>query len=215
MISRNIAYKLWISNINNSNYVKSLGEFESSYIEFKNKKVTRVNLIAVAINKYETDNYSSIMIDDSSSQISVKSWNEDKKIADKISIGDVILLIGKIRQNSQSSGFYIQPEIMKKVDEKWLLARKYELENEYGKQETNIVKNEMKNEKMMIEEINVSNKSLRNKILNLIDKLDNDQGISKEELLKHTNSPLVFESVEELLKEGEIFEVNGRYKLLK
>ena len=74
MISRNTAYKLWISDINNSNYVKSLGEFEPNYIEFNNKRVSRVNIIAVVISKYETENYSSITLDDRSSQISAKSW---------------------------------------------------------------------------------------------------------------------------------------------
>lgn len=213
MISRNTAYKLWISDINNSNYVKSLGEFESSYIEFKDKKVTRVNLIATIINKYEADSYSSILIDDGSSQISAKSWHEDKKIIDKNNIGDVILLIGKIKQNSLGSGMYIQPEIIKKLDEKWLLVRKHELEKEYGKPEATETKKE--EDELIIEEVKVSNKSVRTQILNLIDKLDKDDGVSKNDILDKINSSSTNEAIEELLKEGEIFEINGRYKLLK
>lgn len=211
MISRNIAHRLWISDINKSPYNKSLGEFEPNYIEFNSKRISRINIIAVIINKYETENYSSLLIEDGSSQISVRSWNEDKKIVNKANIGDVILIVGKIRQNSMNSQLYIQPEIIRKVDEKWLLARKNELEQEYGKPRIQ----ELKEEKMIVEEINFSSKSLRNQILNIIDSSNDEEGISKQELLQKTNSPLVFDALEELLKEGEVFEVNNRYKLLK
>jgi len=61
----------------------------------------------------------------------------------------------------------------------------------------------------------VSEKSLRNKILNVIEDSSNDDGASKQEILQSTNSPMTFEAINELLKEGEIFEVNGRYKLLR
>ena len=213
MVSRNTAYRLWISGINNSNYVKSFGEFEPNYIEFNNRKISRVNIIAVVINKYETGSYSSILIEDGSSQISVKSWNEDKRIIDKISIGDTIILVKKIRQNTLGAGFYIQPEIIRKVDEKWLLARKHELEKEYGKPDKKHA--EEIDEKPLIEEIKVSNKSLRNQILNAIENFGDNNGISKQEILQSTNSSLTFDAINELLKEGEIFEVNGRYKLLK
>lgn len=215
MVSRNTAYKLWISDVNSSNYVKAFGEFESNYIEFKDKKVSRINIIATVINKYETGNYSSILIDDGSSQISVKAWNEDKRIIDKANIGDTILLIGKIKQNSLGSGMYIQGEIIKKLDEKWLLARKHELEKEYGKLELMETKPKTAEDELIVEEVKVSNKSLRNQVLNLIDKMDKEEGISKHEILDYIKSPMVFEAVEELLKGGEIFEINGKYKLLR
>src|SRR3989344_8537097 len=215
MISRNIAYRLWISDINNSNYVKSLGEFEPNYIEFNNKRVSRVNIIAVVISKYETENYSSLTLDDRSSQISAKSWNENKKIMEKANIGDVILLIGRIRQNSISSQLYIHPEIIRKVDEKWMLIRKNELEAEYGKLNELYEAKGQNEERMVIEEIKFSGRSLRNQILNIIDSSNSEEGVSKQELLQKTGSTLVFDAVEELLKEGEIFEVNGKYKLLK
>jgi len=215
MISRNTAYKLWISNINSSNYTKSPGEFESNYIEFKNKKISRVNLIAAVVDKYETDNYSSILVDDGSSQISIKSWNEDKKIIDKVNVGDIILLIGKVRQNSMNTSLYIQPEIIKKLDDKWLLARKNEMEREYGTPEMVKVEFDKETEELTIEEVKVSNESIRTQILNLIDKLDKDEGVSNAVITKQIKSSKVKEAIDELLKEGEIFEVNGKYKLLR
>lgn len=215
MVSRNTAYKLWISDINSAKFTKTIGEFESNYIESRDKRISRVNLISIIINKHETDNYSSLLIDDGSSQISVKSWNEDKKIIDKTNIGDIILLVGKIRQNNLNPTLFIQPEIIRKLDEKWLLSRKKELEKEYGTPEIVEVKQDIKEDELKIEEVKVSNESIRTQVLNLIDKLDKDNGVSKEDIQNNINSPKTIEVIEELLKEGEIFELNNKYKLLK
>src|SRR3989344_3203751 len=200
MISRNTAYKLWISNINSSNYTKSPGEFESNYIEFKNKKISRVNIIAAVVDKYEKDNYSSILVDDGSSQISIKSWNDDKKIIDKVNVGDVILLIGKIKKNSMNPSLYIQPEIIKKIDDKWLLARKNEMEREYGTPEMVNVEYDKETEELTVEEVKVSNESIRTQVLNLIDKLDKDDGVPSSIITKQIKSPKVNGAIEELLK---------------
>ena len=70
-------------------------------------------------------------------------------------------------------------------------------------------------EELTIEEVNVSNESIRTQILNLIDKLDKDEGVSNAVITKQIKSSKVKEAIDELLKEGEIFEVNGKYKLLR
>ena len=215
MVSRNTAYRLWISEINSAKFTKSVGEFESNYIESKNKRISRVNLVVVVISKHETDNYSSLLVEDGSSQISVKSWNKDKKIIDKTNIGDIVLLVGKIRQNNLNPTLFIQPEIIRKTDEKWLLARKKELEKEYGTPEVIETKQDIKEDELKIEEVKVSNESVRTQVLNLIDKLDKDSGVSKEDIMNNINSPETSKVIEELLKEGEIFELNNKYKLLK
>ena len=215
MVSRNTAYRLWISDINSAKFTKSVGEFESNYIESKNKRISRVNLVVVVISKHETDNYSSLLVEDGSSQISVKSWNKDKKIIDKTNIGDIVLLVGKIRQNNLNPTLFIQPEIIRKTDEKWLLARKKELEKEYGTPEVIETKQDIKEDELKIEEVKVSNESVRTQVLNLIDKLDKDSGVSKEDIMNNINSPETSKVIEELLKEGEIFELNNKYKLLK
>jgi len=211
MISRNIAYKLWISDINTSEYVKQLGEFESNYIKFQDKQVSRINLIATVINKYNSDNYSSAIIDDGSSQISIKSWNEDKKIVDKAEIGDTILIIAKIRQNTNSNSLYLQPEIIKKVDNQWKIIRANELETQYGKPE--IKREKIKQDEMQIQEIKISNVDSRNKILDLIE--NSKEGISKEELSNSLKREDLNQEIEELIKEGQIFEVKEKYRLLK
>ena len=211
MISRNIAYKLWISNINSSEYVKSPGEFESNYIKFNDKNVSRVNLVATIINKYEIETYSSILIDDGSSQILVKSWNENKKVLDKAGIGDTVLIIAKIKQDSGTNKLFLQPEIVRKVGHNWKIIRANELEAQYGKPE--IIREKIKNEAMEVRETKVSNVSLRNKILDAIE--NSKEGITNEELSASMKNSNLNSEIEELIKEGQIFEVKGKYRLLK
>jgi len=211
MVSRNIAYKLWISDINGSEYVKSMGEFESNYIKFQDKQVSRINLVATVINKYESENYASIIIDDGSSQISVKSWNENRKIIDKTEIGDTLLIIAKIRQNIGSNTLFLQPEILKKVDNNWKVIRANELELEYGKPEAK--REKITEDKIDIRELKDSNVGLRIKILDMIE--NSKEGIAKEELSNFLKGSNINSEIEELIKEGQIFEVGNKYRLLR
>jgi RPA family protein len=211
MISRNIAYKLWILDINSSEYVKSSGEFESNYIKLNDKQISRVNIVATVINKYNAETYSSVLIDDGSSQILVKTWNENKKLLDKVDIGETILIIAKIRQDNGANTLFLQPEVVKKVDHNWKVVRAHELEVEYGKPD---IKREKITEKAMeIKETKVSNVSLRNKILDTIE--NSKEGITKEELSVSLKNNNLSSEIEELIKEGQIFEVKGKYRLLK
>ena len=202
MVSRNIAYKLWISDINGSEYVKSMGEFESNYIKFQDKQVSRINLVATVINKYESENYASIIIDDGSSQISVKSWNENRKIIDKTEIGDTLLIIAKIRQNIGSNTLFLQPEILKKVDNNWKVIRANELELEYGKPEAK--REKITEDKIDIKELKVSNVGLRIKILDMIE--NSKEGIAKEELSNFLKGSNINSEIEELIKTGQFNE---------
>ena len=89
------------------------------------------------------------------------------------------------------------------------------MEREYGTPEMVNVEYDKETEELTIEEVNVSNESIRTQILNLIDKLDKDEGVSNAVITKQIKSSKVKEAIDELLKEGEIFEVNGKYKLLR
>ena len=78
-ISRLTAYKTWISDLLNSNYVETHGEFESNYVELYNTQISKVNIVATVVNKMESDdkNYASITLDDGSEEIRLKTWRED------------------------------------------------------------------------------------------------------------------------------------------
>ena len=100
---RQVAYKVWISDLVNGKYIKEEGEWDPNYILVRDKiKVSRVNIIASLVNKYksESSEYSYITIDDGSSDINVKAWREDTELLNRCEIGDLILLIGRVREFS-------------------------------------------------------------------------------------------------------------------
>src|SRR3989344_2985801 len=114
-ISRLVAHKLWLGELKEEKFVQRSGEFESNYIALNNKQVTRVNIVANVVNKFENEDksYIGITMDDSSAQIRLKTWREDTRILENISIGDIVLIIGKIKKYNEE--IYILPEIVKKV----------------------------------------------------------------------------------------------------
>ena len=87
-INRLTAYKVWVSDLVTSPYIKMSGEFESNYVEVKEKQVSRVNIIGTIVNKLESGdkNYTSLVLDDGSEQIRIKAWREDVKIIERFRI---------------------------------------------------------------------------------------------------------------------------------
>src|SRR3989344_9190954 len=220
-ISRLTAYKIWIASLINSPYVNNPGEFEPNYIKVNGKEISRVNVIATVVNKYISDDgtYVTIIVDDSSSQIRVKSWREDTLLLKNINVGDTILLIARVK-NYQNE-IYLLPEIIKKVNPNWELVRKLELLKEYGKpkleQVTQIKEEIIPNTEIQnIEEITFSSTNLRNELLNLIEKNEDKNGISLEEmkLELHKDVTEIYNILEELVKEGQVYQVGDKYRLM-
>lgn len=186
---RNVAYKLRIGDILKSKPVT--GEGKLLFLEFGDKKLVRVNLIANAIDKFINDGdkkYASITIDDASGQIKLKAFGDDIAPLKEISTGDALQIIGTIRE--YNSELYIIPEIVKRVDSKWLLVRKLEIQN--AKKDSPLP----------------TNASLREIILEKIKKGDPSGGIDKEQLILDTEaSPeLINAEIKHLLEEGMIYE---------
>ena len=212
--SRLTAHKLWLNNLNENSFVSSKEDFESSYLLLNEKKISRVNIIANVVSKFKSEdgNYCAITIDDSSAQVRLKTWREDTKILDNIDIGDIVSVIGKVK--NYNNEIYILPEIVKKVSPNDELLRKLELIKEYGSPKEDNLKE--KEPEINYEEINFASNDLRNKILNLIEKYEEKSGITLEEikLELHNNLNDINKVLEELLKEGQIYEVKGKYRLL-
>jgi RPA family protein len=233
---RQTAYKIWIKDIVNNKLIKQEGEWDPSYVEVNGEKISRVNIIAVNIFKYKAENgeYYSITLDDSSDTIRLKAWREDSKLLENINVGDIVLVVGRVKEYNDE--IYILPEIVKVVkNPNWELARKLELFKKYGKPSQKIErKEEIKtsneeqveetktpDEQQVEEEVvddNQSTNGVRQKILDVIEKLDVEEGVDKESLLntlgieqEKTNTALL-----ELLKEGEIYELKpGKLKITK
>jgi len=104
-----------VSDITNGKFIKKEG-LEPSYIltEF-GQKISRVNLLGTIVDKFmsEDGNYSTITIDDDSDSIRVKAFKEDVRIFNNLEIGDLVMVIGKVREYSEE--IYIIPEIIKKI----------------------------------------------------------------------------------------------------
>ena len=196
---RQTAYKVRIGDILRGEYYKNLGEWDPNYVLINNKKVSRVNLIATVVDKSLDENSGTVEVDDGSGSIRLRFWGEDIKILDKIIIGDLILIIGKVKKYNEE--IYLTPEIARKLsDISWAKLRKIELEKEYGKL---TVKKEAIIEKKDI--LEKGSESIRQKLLSLINKVEeanfeeviSESGLSEAEAKKIIN---------DLLKEGEIYQ---------
>lgn len=222
------AYKVSLGLLANGNI-----EFEQekfSKIVVSNKEISRVNIIATVVDKYVSreKSYISITIDDGTGYITARAFSDSIEMLKNIEIGDTITVIGLLRYFNNE--LYITPEIIKSIDAKWLLVRKLELTKEYGKlyensqkkeefkEQTNIQQNEFKNnsaEKIETDESeNVETEiieipqSVRNMILEFIEKNENGDGINVDKLIMSLNSDVeeIKREIIELLEEGTIYE---------
>ena len=227
---RQTAYKVWISDLVNNSFVKQQGEWEPNFVEVKDKKVSRVNLIASITSSTETEGYLALTIDDGSgSSTMLKTWKEDTKLLEEFKPGDIVNIVGRIREYNNQK--YITPELIKKLDNpNWELLRKLELLKEYGKpskkepeivpeekvpetpQEVPKVKEEVVTEDI-VEEAPPSETN-RQKIFSIIEKAT--EGIDLNELMEQSKltEQEINPIIEDLLKEGEIFKLKDKFRLL-
>jgi len=209
---RQTAQKIWINELTSGIY-KASETIEPNYVlTTNNKKISRINIIATVISKYinEDGTYSTLTIDDSSSKTLVKTFKDDAHLITNIEVGDIILIIGKPKLNNNQ--LFILPEIIKKVNLSWLKLRKFEL-SEISK--ANIKPQQIEEQSIIEEVTNISNTS-RQKILNLIDKFESEEGVDPFQISKELqlNEREVKTVITELIKEGEIFEVKGKLKIM-
>lgn len=197
--NRQTAYKIRISDLVNGNFVKGDG-WEPNYVVVNDLKVARVNLICAIVSKENAENHQSIIIDDGSAKISVRSFDE-KITFDDFKIGDAVLLIARLREFNGEK--YLTPEIIKKVEnKKWIELRGLE----FG---------EKKQKEVLIEE-KIEDGVKGGPIdhtLKIIRKLDNGEGANFEDVINELKDEQL---VAELLKQGEIFEPKpGKLKVLE
>ncbi len=202
-LQRQIAYKVKISDVLNGSFTKD--EIFSGYIKINDANVSRVNIIATVVYKSEGQSYASAIIDDGTGRISLRSFENRNKFSN-IDVGDVVLMIGKIRDFNNEK--YVIPEILKKVSLEWLSVRKTELKH------SNMIEDKAKIEnKNLIEEVAIN---INEEIYLLIKKLDNGDGVAIEDVVKNSNNNKVEQIIKKLLESGDIFEIKpGKIKLLE
>ena len=210
-IKRHVAYKVWLKEIINQKVKRDEGEFSPYYVLFQDKKISKLNIIATVVEKYVNNEktYGSVTLDDGSGMIRIKLWHSDVKVVEQVELSDVVIVVGRVRQGGGEN--YIIPDFMKKYDPLWLKIRQAELIKLYGSPEPKQVQIVYET---IAEEGSVTG-SVRQEILNLIDKMDKGNGVDMIELVENIPDGDVEEAIQELLAEGEIFNPKpGKVKLI-
>ncbi len=147
------AYKVRTSSIMGGKYVHNEGLAPKYVLSKDGQRLTRVRLLATVVNKFVSQDkkFYSVTLDDGTETIRAKAFGSF--ILDPINIGDIIDVIGKVR--NYNNEVYIIPETVWKADpnlellrdlEVRLLAREWEQKrimiNSYMKQTSDM--NELK-----------------------------------------------------------------------
>jgi hypothetical protein len=206
---RQVAYKVKINDILKGEYIKEEGEWVPNYVQVGDKKVSRVNLMAVVVSKQDQENTSnkSLLIDDSSGKISIRSFEENDSW-NNINVGEFVLVIGRPREYFNEK--YIVSEILKKVDNPlWAEIRKLELEDKNEPEGSSKPETIEVNDEPIVEDIN-------KKIFDLIKDIDSGEGADTQEVITKSNIDKAEGIINSLLEQGEVFEIKpGKLKILE
>lgn len=191
---RNTAYKFRIGELFLGKPIFDQERF--SFLELGEKKIVRVNIIGNIVDKYENEgekDYIFLTLDDGSGQIKVKSFGEDSTKFKGIQQGQTVIVIGTLRNWNDET--YIQPEIIKEGDPKYLLIRKLEIEKERKDTSIELPKTEIK--------------ALKDKILDKIKNGEEEGGIETEQMImefREASPEIINQEINKLLEEGIVFE---------
>jgi len=225
---RQVAHKLRVQEIHDSQYVKQDGDWEPNYIELHGQKISRVNIIGVVVYVDEQENHKSISVEDNTGKIQVRSFDQQYNF-NNAKAGDIVAVIGRIREFNNEK--YIMAEIVKPVDKTWVGIRNIELANRPnitpqpvipGNEQAvteNISQEAPQEQVIMQKTIEESPKetqqSSAEKLLALIKEQDQGDGAATEDIISKAGQNAE-KIVTNLLMEGEIFEIKpGRLKVLE
>lgn len=193
---RNIAYKLRVGELLAGKPIMVEDRF--SFLELGDKKINRVNIIGNIVDKYESSGESKYIfftLDDGSGQIKLKIFGDDSEKFKNFNQGETVVVIGVLRHWNNET--YMQPEIMKVQDPRYLLVRKLELEKERSQSVGS----------QPLEKTQVV--ALRDKILDKIKASEEDGGIEVDKLiieLRESSPEMINQEIKKLIEDGIVFE---------
>ena len=197
---RNVAFKLRIGDILKGRPMMDEGKF--LFLELGDKKVVRVNLLANCVDKFVQEGdkkYATLTVDDASGQMKLKAFGEDVGMFEDIVQGDTLQIIGNVRE--WNGELYVIAEVAKKVDARWLLVRKLEIQN--ARKDVPVGEG--------------GDSGLKNSIMEKIKAAETDGGIDVDAIIMDVEaSPdAINGEVKKLLEEGLIYEPRpGRLRYL-
>ena len=190
---RNIAFKLRIGDILMGKPVLDGERF--SFLELGDKKIVRVNVIGNIVEKFDSEGekrFSVLTLDDGSGQIKLRVFTDDVEKFKDIVQGQTVLVIGLLRHFNNE--IYINPEIMREQDTKYLLIRKLERE-----------KSKIQEEPIARDQII----AVKDKILGAIKSAEDEGGIEVDKIimsLKDVSPIIINQEIQKFLEEGIVFE---------
>ncbi|MBT4376672.1 hypothetical protein HOD29_04830 [archaeon] len=201
---RNIAFKLRIGDILLGKPIFDNDKF--LYTEVGNKNISRVNIIGNIVDKYESEGekqYMFFTLDDGSGQIKLKIFGEDALKFKNIAQGQTVVVIGVVRNWNNET--YVQPEIIKETDAKYLLVRKLEIEKK-----RNDTAKPIENKQEIT--------AIKDQILEKIKSSEEEGGIDTDKIIlefRDASPEIINQEIHKLLEEGIVFEPRpGRLRYL-
>ena len=197
---RNIAYKLKIGDVFKGKPMMDEGKF--LFLELGDKKVVRVNILANCVDKFIQEGekqFASLTVDDASGQLKLKAFGEEIEPLKEIMQGDTLQIIGNMRE--WNGELYMIPEVVKKVDVRWLLVRKLEIQNA----------------RKDIPTAESGDSNLKNDIMQKIRDAEGDGGVDVDTIIMDVEaSPdAINAEVKKLLEDGLVYEPRpGRLRYL-
>jgi len=190
---RETAYKIRIKTILEHSYVKQEG-WDPNYIDVEGHKISRVNVIGTITSK-ENNTY---LLDDGTASITLRTFNDNNITAE---IGKIYLIIARPREYEGNR--YLVPEIARELsDPTWVQLREKELFNPSKEEKKPLPTKEETQEPQTGQDI-----------LEIIKKIDDGSGVSVERISQQAKN--CDQSIQQLLEQGEIFEIRpGIVKLL-
>ena len=219
--TRFFAVKTTIKELLSSTYLEGEDQKPNYLLTTEQRKIFRLNVLATVVNKEQQGVITNFLIDDGTEKIILRFF-EENKISKNIAIGDVLLIVGRIRIFHQEK--YISPELVKKINPLWLKVRVLELKTP----KNDLIKNLIKKNKPLkqeaisnAEEITEDNPQKESfdlpaqKLRELISALDSGSGAFIEEIIEKSPLEETEQLLEKMLETGEIFQnIPGKVKVL-
>lgn len=234
---RQPAVKITLGEVVLGKYVQE-EETLNYLLTFDQRKIYRLNVVGIVVHLQKQGNINNVWIEDGTGKIVVRFFEEHKILA-KLNPGDILLVVGKLRQYNQEK--YLSSEIVKKVDASWLKLRKTELKEKFAaiietplpekivsaavpevkplswSKEKKSIEEDIIEEEVVEEEIAPEEKDIlpAQKLLLLIKEKDKGEGVLVEEILHCSFLNDTEKWIEKMLEKGDIFQnLPGRVKVL-
>jgi hypothetical protein len=217
---RDTAFKVSIRDITEGRFSKSKSRWEPSYVLTPlDENVSRVRVMGTVVARFvsEDQKYASLTLDDGSDTIAVKAFRDSVGLLLGVKPGDIVDVVGKVKEYAGEK--YINAESAWRVeDPNWELVRRLEL----------LIKRRGAGKKTLPpekpvevsrEEVEVAEEVVKEEpkilLLNLIEELDEGEGVKYVTLLKESglSEEAMETTLNELMQDGEVYEPKiGRFK---